>query len=182
MSLKRLKPEDLEDFIDEVVARWPVASRTARQLVKNYEMWHEKGVRQVQEKKFTFPKELFRAGRAVEIVYSSDKWEKDGDNFDYSHSYGSGVSVYRAKPKVGAARDTCKLLHVDDLNGTIPMVQLAYVKELVVENDGERWPLVFARPPMLVTLLDLRTLVILHRDPIFIRGGKMVVRAPGITN
>ncbi len=157
------------------------SDRMVRALSNQYADWHQKPVKRFVEKQFTFPQNVFCAGRAVSIVYSSDKWEKDGDAFTYVHDFSSGPSLYRTTPKTGAGKDTRKLLGVDDLNGLIPMVQLAHVLEIVVENSHKRWTIAFASRTPLMSLLDRKTLVILHRQPIFIKGGKMSVRAPGIT-
>lgn len=165
---------DVDDQLDAST------KRLVRDMAGKYQMWHRKPVRAWKERKFDFPARVGRVGRAVSIVYESDKWEKDGALFNYVHDFSSGPVVYRAGGKSAAARDTRGLLGVSDLKGLIPLVQLATVVEVIVDNGKKRWPLAFSNQPPLMTTLDTKTLVILCRDPIFISGGEMRVRAPGI--
>lgn len=154
--------------------------RLIAQLEDRYETWHQKPVKSFKTNQFTFSPTVYSVGKAVSIWYRSDKWEKDGEVYDYTHDFSSRPTVYRPKPKNGQGKDTRALLGVGDLHGIVPLTALAVVKELTVEKNGVTRAIQFARPPKLTATRDMKTLVILSPEPIFIRGGKMVVGAPGI--
>ncbi len=148
-------------------------------------MWHQKDEpRQLVEAEWDFPDFVFHAGQADTIVYSSDKWEDDGDFHDYVHDFDSRPSVY-AYAGDGNERSVARLLGVRDLSGDMPLTVLAIVKEFIYTPLGHpRQCVRFADPPLLCTTNDKKTLVILseERGAIFVRGGTMHVTERGIVN
>jgi hypothetical protein len=165
-----------------------------------YEMWHQKHPRNVIPKTYEFnpprrdapranpghegPGVMTAVGRAAEILYSSDKWEKNGDFWPYEHDFDSRPTVY-ANWGEGRGVQTTSLLQVRDLNDEWEMPLLAFVKSITYDDaDGERRRLVFGKKgPVMTCSPDKKTLVILasrKTGPIFVRGGKMVVTERGI--
>lgn len=157
-----------------------------------WRMWHQKEPREVVEATYDFPEEVVPVGKAQRILYSSDKWEEDGDFYTYYHDFDSHPTVYapststwakrangspRAKP-LDVAR-TLKMKHVDD---ELQLPLLAKTLELIiVDNDGDKQSRKFRGETPLCCTADLKTLVILASDgPIIVRGGQMVVTERGI--
>jgi hypothetical protein len=158
-------------------------------------MWHQKEPREIVEATYDFPDEVVPVGEAQRILYSSDKWEEDGDFYTYYHDFDSHPTVYapskstwakrankgargtKAKP-LDVAR-TLKMAHVDD---ELQLPLLAKTLELiVVDVDGKKQSRKFRGETPLCCTSDLKTLVILANDgPIIVRGGQMVVTERGI--
>lgn len=155
---------------------------------KNYTRWHQKNPKEVVEATYDFPETVVDVGRAVRIIYSSDKWEKDGDNHLYEHKFDSRPSVYtEAKGGVrtnpGAIEvPTKRLLSVDSFRQQLALPVLATVVELVYHDGSKERETSFGnRQPLLCAALDMRTLVIFDIPrPFFIKGGEMTVTERGI--
>jgi hypothetical protein len=158
---------------------------------KNYEKWHDKEPDKVSEASFTFPKEVFEAGRIVQMLYESDKWEADGDMYPYVHDFDSKPPIYCAKTvgglvPYGASRSTAALLCTRDLNGTVALAELAVVQEITVEIEDEdgnvaKQRFAFKQAPLLAGTVDNKTLVLFHSTgPLFINGGRMRITERGI--
>lgn len=158
-----------------------------------WRMWHQKEPREVVEATYDFPEEVVPVGKAQRILYSSDKWEEDGDFYTYFHDFDSHPTVYapsksawakkrankgtRAKPLDVA--HTLKMAHVDD---ELQLPLLAKTLELIiVDAEGKKQSRKFKGETPLCCTSDLKTLVVLASDgPIIIRGGQMVVTERGI--
>lgn len=151
------------------------------QAFERYRMWHQKHPSKVEKRSFEFPPTVYAMGTARDIVYSSDKWERKGNNFDYHHTFDSHPTVYGLKGS-GRAKSVKQLLQVDDLDGTFPLPVLADVKELVLHDGKKERKISFvSHLPLLCCTLDKQGLVIFaDNDPMFIRGGTMVVTPRGI--
>lgn len=70
-------------------------ARTVSSAAKLFELWHSKEPDAVEE--LDYPLEdipVFRAGYLDCITYFSDKWEADGDCYDYVHDCDSKPSVF----------------------------------------------------------------------------------------
>ncbi len=147
-----------------------------------YKMWHQKDVRRVNTRSFEFPEEVFLMGRAENIDYASDKWERDNDFYPYGHYFDSHPFVYGTRGN-GRGKDTRSLLQVDDLNGEWDMPVLAYCTQLVYDDNGQMRKLRFSGRVTLTCSNDRKTLVVLsNARPVFIRGGKMIVTDRGIVH
>lgn len=161
-----------------------------------WRMWHQKEPREIVEATYDFPDEVVPVGKAQRILYSSDKWEEDGDFYTYFHDFDSHPTVYApstsawAKKRAnkgtkharGKALDvarTLKMAHVDD---ELQLPLLAKTLELIiVDVEGKKQSRKFRGDTPLCCTSDLKTLVILADDgPVIIRGGKMVVTERGI--
>lgn len=128
-------------------------------------------------------------GKAVEILYHSDKWEKNGDDYPYVHDFTSRPGVWvvsdHADPSetIGKPVKTLSLLGLRSAVDQLSVAQLAKAMELIVENkDGEKFELSLgAKGAPLYATLDKKALLILcDNGPVIVRGGKMAVTARGI--
>lgn len=150
-----------------------------------YRMWHQKHPTKVRQVTFDFPEQLPLLGTALRIVYWSDKWEDAGGYF-YEHDFDSRPPCYgehhnRSNP--GRVHDTAKLLKTESVHDTMEFPILAEVQELSVDVPGEGVrTLQFRKPPLMLCTKDKRGVVVLHKRPIVIRGGRMHVTERGIVN
>lgn len=177
-----LGPPDY-DAVDAVAAA-PKAS-------KLYEMWHKKKPDGAHALSYTFPESVGCIGIARSILYHSDKWEEDGNGYDYEHDFESGPKVYAPSDSPYFVRgnpvtDTSKIIRAD-INGDVPMPMLAVVREFVYEDlHGAKKEMVFTtHMPLLCMTHDAKGLVIftsMHgtETPLFVRGGEMRVTGHGI--
>lgn len=161
------------------------------EAAKLYYMWHAKKPDGAHVVPFEFPRVVMPIGRAVSIVYHSDKWEKDGEGYNYKHDFESRPTVYaptagklhvRENPSV----PTGEVLKAD-IDGQVAMPMLALVYQFVYEDDNNKKNILLfdeAQPLMCMTE-DARGLVMfLESDgknvPLFVRGGEMYVNSHGI--
>jgi len=163
-----------------------------------YSMWHQKHPKNVQEISVNWPKVVYCLGRAEEIIYRSDKWEKDNDFFTYQHFFDTRPYVYCAKDsifkdlllegsrknpgKLPRKRSVSRLLNVKDLDKDVVVApNLATTEELTITaNDGSVKQFNLQGPSLCCTL-DMRTLIICMKDDLlFINGGAMKVTERGI--
>lgn len=151
---------------------------------RHAKMWHQKergwGVGDIKLN-FDFPDVVQRLGRAEEIVYHSDKWEKDYDFYPYTHTFDTHPFVYGLGDG-DAEKTVAQLLRVKNPNSSrwsIPL--LAFVEQLTYD-DGDRLRKVkFRRDTAMSCSRDRKTLIILSESkPLFVRGGRMVVTERGI--
>lgn len=171
-------------------------SRRLQKAEDHFRLWHQKNPRQIFEIDYDFPEYVDCIGRADAILYASDKWERDGDFFDYIHDFSSLPFVYACEgafdlPPYGRPKSVKQLLRATDLDEEFALPILAGVRQLVVcpvneegprSNPAQKQYIDFRDPPMLCCSPDLKTLVIFseERGPIFVRGGQMVVTERGI--
>lgn len=151
-------------------------------VVKNYRMWHQKDPDRIVTRSYTFPKTVCVMGVATDICYASDKWEADGDFFDYTHCFDSRPFLYHVDG-VGRSKDVCRLLGVRSLNGDIPLTALAHVKSLSIDVDklGARELDFGSEKPLMACTPDKKTLVIFAvAGPFFVTGKEMRVTERGI--
>lgn len=145
-------------------------------------MWHQKPAREVLDiPDFTLPKRLTRLGIANRIVYDSDKWEDDGDFHLYQHEFVSKPEVFVAD-RYGEI-DTRDFLDIDSLDGfELNWIVLAFVRELRVRIPEQRRKtnFVYGEPPIMACNPELDTVVVLHSELTFIRGGTMQITERGI--
>ncbi len=150
-----------------------------------FRMWHQKEPNGVVP--YDYPLEdydVFCAGVADTILYASDKWERDGNVHDYIHEFDSHPTVWTTDGH-GEEGNPADLMDVDEVsrNAEASLPILAAVKSLLVRReDGSKRDIRFRSPPMLLSTLDKKGLVILTEDvgPIYVRGGRMIVTARGI--
>ena len=154
--------------------------------VKNYELWHQKHPDRVvrMSNKHLDEKDFCTIGRAVQIIYKSDKWEEDGNVFTYDHDFSSAPSVYCPASHVdivGGYRHRNNLLGHAHTN-PFPATMLAHVVSLdVMDAEGEIFALTGVSKARLLCTPDRKALIIPTRSTVFIiRGGKMRVTERGI--
>lgn len=156
-----------------------------------WRMWHQKEPRELVEATYDFPEELQPVGKAKRILYSSDKWEEDGDFYTYFHDFDSHPTVYAPSRSAWAKRangarakplDVARALNVNHVDDPQQLPLLAKTLELIITDvDGKKQSRKFRGETPLCCTSDLKTLVILASDgPIIIRGGQMVVTERGI--
>lgn len=162
--------------------RRKVASDSVGAAIERYKMWHQKEPDRVDEHSYQFPEQVRCMGRAVEILYESDKWEDDGEMYDYVHRFDSRPFLYGVEG-AGEVKSVCKLLRIDDINGRISMATLAGVLQLMWEDDeGNPHQKVFdSHKPLMTCTNDRKTIVIFTaRGPLFVNGEAMTVTERGI--
>lgn len=147
--------------------------------------WHQKNPRELHEVEYDFPEEVFSIGLAETIIYASDKWEDDGDFYDYVHEHETGAEVFTTDGTGRRASVKSLLGTRQDLKtGELSLPMLGMVKELIVmPHDADaKHSLKFKEKPILSCSLDRKTLIIFSesKGPIFVRGGRMVVTERGI--
>ncbi len=159
-----------------------------------FEMWHKKNPRTHLSKDLSgtpqdFEEYMCCVGHADEIIYDSDKWEKDKDFHSYIHDFTSHPKVYfpqsHCDPNliIGRPRKTVSFLDISSLEQPLVVAQLAFANELVFKNkDKEEVFLDLGkRKSPCFSTNDLKTVIILSTDgPIFISGSRMKVTKAGI--
>ncbi len=144
-----------------------------------YKTWHQREADPSKEstRKNNIPTQVPTLGVAKYIIYSSDKWSKDGTEEDYIHDFDSGPKLYHRSGKgFKVSRDA--LLGNDNV-----IVKLGLVIELGYVPEGSETEIMFplsSEPPVLCSSTDAKCLIILTPSPILIRGGKMEVKDVGI--
>ncbi len=146
-----------------------------------YRMWHQKHPTKVFSMTFDFPELVGELGKALRIVYWSDKWEDKGGYF-YEHDFDSRPPVFSSTDEGGVG--THRLLRTQSVHDEMQLPVLAEVHELSVDTKaGGVKTFAFKKPPVMCCTADKKTLVVLYkRDPILIRGGRMHVTERGIVN
>lgn len=169
----------MSDELDRIIGR----------AMSSYEMWHQKHPNEVKTIAIDWPEEVYQCGRAEQILYRSDKWEKDNDFFMYDHVFDTRPHVYCTKKSILAPfassrrRSVRRFFNVRDLKrDPVTLPYLAKAVELTISlNDGTGQTLNLLSEPALCCTLDLKTLVIcIKNDILFINGGKMHVTERGI--
>ena len=148
-----------------------------------YKMWHQKPVKEVIEIAFVLPRRLTRMGQANRIVYESDKWEEDGEVYPYQHEFTSSPDTFIADPE--GEIDTRDFLEMDDLDDfVLNWIHLGCVAELRVKIPGQKKKrnIVFEDGPLMCRTAEKDTLIVLHHELMFVRGGTMVITDRGIVN
>lgn len=162
-------------------------------LVENavdaYSMWHQKPHKKVKELSVEWPKTIHCFGRAEQIIYKSDKWEKDNDFYTYDHIFDSRPNVYCGPDSSffqfaeTKSRKLAPLLSVKDLEkDTIAAPYLAKTLEFTFcAHDGSYKRITFNNSPSLCCTVDKKTLIICSTDGfLFVHGGAMRVTSRGI--
>ena len=103
---------------------------TLKEAERSWRMWHQKEPRETLETEVSFPKTVFSVGTARVITYLSDKWEDDGDFYDYVHDFDTDPEVFMTNGD-GKTKSVSTLLGVRKLSGELAMPILASVKELI---------------------------------------------------
>lgn len=156
-----------------------------------YKMWHDKAPTGAHVVPFEFPERVMPIGKAVSIVYHSDKWETDGEGYNYKHDFDSRPTVYapassRLPVRMNPTVPTGEIIK-GDINGTVAMPMLALVYQFVYEDDNNKKNILLfdeAQPLMCMTE-DAKGLVMFlfdgkHNIPLFVRGGEMYINSHGI--
>jgi hypothetical protein len=179
---------------NDPAAPWLLASRPNGKKSKTWaadawRMWHQKEPRELIEKTYDFPDEVVPVGKADRILYSSDKWEEDGDFYTYYHDFESHPTVYmpstatwaKKRENKGKPLNVARTLGIKHVDDELSLPLLAKTMELIIECNGEKKSRKFRGDTHLCCTSDMKTLVILASDgPIIIRGGSMVVTERGI--
>lgn len=153
---------------------------------RNYEMWHQKQVDSILDRWYTWPKQVYADGVALDISYKSGKWEKR-KKFSYDHMFGSFGSyplVYTLKGE-GSSRGVKGILGQDHNVDEMDLPVLAEVETLLVQkSDGSEKRTNFdSYRPILACSNDRKSLIIFKRnDLVIITGGKMYVDSRGIVH
>lgn len=171
-----------------------VKSRDGVDTASNlFKMWSNKDPVGAHVVPYEFPEQLHQIGTAKTIIYASDKWEQDGDTYNYIHEFESHPPVYSTSEIAPNSRNnpsmrTSELINAD-INGDVPLPMLALVKrfEYTDNNTGKSHDLTFSgkEMPLLCMTNDAKGIIIfMVRDgkdiPIVVRGGEMYVNAHGI--
>ena len=189
--------EELERFVDrygEQPRENPGPPEKSRQSAdQNFEMWHRKTPRRDNYIKNAIDPakhhHMACIGWATDIVYSSDKWEKDGVFYPYEHDFSSRPKVYvpsssvpKGEKTVGQLRNTARFLGESSLSGVKALAQLAFVEELIYEDvEGDECRLMVGAKAKMASSPDKKTLIILASfGPVFVSGGRMVITSRGI--
>jgi len=168
-----------------------VPQERRNEAAKIWRMWHQKEPREVIPTTYDFPKTVFSVGTADRILYSSDKWEDDGDFYTYYHDFESHPSIYTTSASPLAHKDTRRnsdvvnvyeALGMERKDSQVTLPLLAKTLELkYIGPDGKKKSYKFKGKPPMCCAYDLKTLVILAEDaPIIIQGGNMVITERGI--
>lgn len=160
-----------------------------------FEMWHKKNPRSHIVKNLSGTKQDFEdymvcVGHADEIIYDSDKWEKDKDFHSYIHDFSSHPKVYFPQSSdvdhnliIGRPKKTVSFLDIPSLKHPLVVAQIAFATELVFTNKNKEEVVVNLgkRKSPCFSTNDLKTVIILSpKGPIFISGNKMKVTKRGI--
>jgi hypothetical protein len=166
------------------------SSHAAEHARKTWRMWHEKDSKhEYKRSEKTLSEEHFvPIGTAKEILYSSDKWERDGDFHDYVHDFESSPKVYIPASKVrdgeavGAPKKTAAVLGARSNPKQLVVPELAKVKSLsYIDSEGELVEVRVGRGAIMCGSPDKKTVIILTKSgPILVRGGQMSITARGI--
>ena len=156
----------------------------------NYRMWHDKEPRFVDRLKVPLLSETHFCciGKATEITYTSDKWEKRGNQFPYLHDFESRPKVYLAEKHVsddeqmGRPVKTSSLLGSGIREGTLVVAFLATAKDFtLLDRDNNETELKLGSGAKMYTTPDKKTLLIITQSgPVIVRGGQMRVTSRGI--
>lgn len=191
---------DAQERVDELNSseeeKEPRLNPTPSEREKNqgratWKMWHDKENPKreyTRKEKLLSEKHFVPIGKAHEILYSSDKWEKDGDAYDYIHEFESHPLVFipasrvREDEAIGAPRKTTSVLGLRSPKKSLVVVELAKVKTLTYyDADGELVEIQGLKSAVLASSPDKKTLLILaKKGPILVRGGQMKVTSRGI--
>lgn len=152
--------------------------------------WHEKEPNRVTSKKVALLDEPYFCciGKAVEITYRSDKWEKNGDHHLYVHDFSSHPGVYLPQShttedeQIGRPVKTTSLLGSKASNGQLVVADLATAKELILrDKHNKEMELKLGNGSKLYSCPDKKALLIITQNgPVIVRGGQMRVTARGI--
>jgi len=156
-----------------------------------WRMWHQKeNPKREYKKSERLLDEAFFApvGKAHEILYSSDKWERDGDQHDYIHEFESHPTVYipdsyaSDEEVVGTPKKTLSVLGLRVKPPRLVVPELAKVREFsYVDSAGELVEVRLGKGAIMGSSPDKKTLIILSKNgPVLVRGGQMRVTARGI--
>lgn len=160
------------------------------QAEKNFRMWHAKDPREyLKRSEESLDYEFVCVGRAEELTYISDKWEKDGTKQPYIHDFDSRPKVWIPyysqaddSEVIGSPRMGYGLLGLKSPSRAAHIAQLGTAEELVITaSDGEKYEFAGLRSTPMFSSHDCKAVLILRRSgPVIIRGGKMSVTARGI--
>jgi hypothetical protein len=155
-----------------------------------FRMWHEKEPRKNESLKVKLLDEPHFAaiGKAVEITYRSDKWERDGDHHLYVHDFESRPKVYlpashvSEDEQIGKPTKTSTLLGSKANNGRLVVAQLATAVDFTMfDKDNNEVALKLGNGSKMFSTPDKKGLLIITRSgPVIVRGGQMRVTARGI--
>lgn len=158
-----------------------------------FKMWSNKDPVGAHVVPYEFPDNLVQIGTAETILYASDKWEVDGDSYNYIHEFESHPPVY-SSPKPGNRHRnnpsvaTSELINAD-INGDVPLPMLALVRRFSYRDldTGKTVALDYKEKdmPLLCMTNDAKGIIIFtvidgEDVPIVVRGGEMYVNAHGI--
>lgn len=156
-----------------------------------WRMWHKKENPKKEygrTEKLLSEKQFVPIGKAHEILYSSDKWERDGDHHDYIHEFESHPKVYIPLSKatedeiIGQPKTTAAVLGLRSPKKSLVVVELAKVRSFsYFDSEGELVEITGISGAIAASSPDKKTLLILSKKgPILVRGGQMKITARGI--
>ncbi len=156
-------------------------SSSAEKSKQIHRMWHKRDVDCAVPMRVNLPDDMAVIGEAINIMYSSDKWNEPGEFEDYTHACSSRAPVYEYRAS-GADIYIEDIMKVPGFKGAVNMTWLANMVELEYRrDDGKRVCLGFKNAD-LCCLNDKKTLVILRPSgkTTIITGSKMRITAHGI--
>lgn len=142
---------------------------------KLVEIFHEREPSWQKSIRVQLPTRLCIRGEMRNVLYSSDKWERPGDKYDYIHKHESGVMLYEA----------CTHNCADAVSVRWPseFACLGDLKGVQFKENGKNVEARIPKGTLLLSTPDASKLVCLHPTRGFygaIWGGRMYVGADGI--
>jgi len=162
-----------------------MSDRNLNKAIKNHRMWHERDHDNVVRRSSTAldAKVFCEVGRAVNIIYESDKWYgRKEKTYLYDHDFDSHPGVFKpCKCRDGECRQVSREKLLGVTGKQLPTTELGTVETFTIDVDGEHEVFDFNKRVYLYSTPDLKALVIPHGNSVFVvRGGQMRVTARGI--
>jgi hypothetical protein len=153
--------------------------------------WHKKDPDTVFKQKVpALNGDFVCIGNGVEIRYSSDKWEKDGDFYPYVHDHTSRPKLYVPQKEasesdgIGRPRSGASLVGTRTPKTPFVVALLAVVDSFVFRTkDDDEAKLLLGKNAVLLGTPDRKALIILDGKRVaVVRGGSMKVTSRGIVD
>jgi len=117
-----------------------MVKKTLRNAIKIREDFHDKPHVKQQRVKWTWPREMIEVGDCEAILYTSDKWQKDGKKIDYKHVK-EGEQKLLMRPDVTPTGDEEEIfgplvdLHGDFLDSFAVLADSLSIQARLYAND-----------------------------------------------
>lgn len=162
---------------------------TQRRRDSLYRLWHQKHPKETRELTVPdLPETVPCIGRALDVDYLSDKWEKDGEFHEYTHTCGSKPKVYCVDPgsyKTDGERRTLSIIGKGSFDSEgLHTAHLAFATQLLLLTpDGSKKTRRFGKDALLLGTLNKKTALILTNTNLYlINGGKFRITERGLVD